>query len=68
MTSAVIHPRSDPFLTQKKNVLNWILRETGTLPPTFVAGRLGEITVSGTEVLLGPPVRFNAANIADFDF
>jgi ABC-type sugar transport system substrate-binding protein len=45
-----------------------LLHERGTLPPTFEAGRLGEITVRGTEVLLGPPVRFNADNIAEFDF
>jgi ABC-type sugar transport system substrate-binding protein len=45
-----------------------LLRDTGELPPTFPAGRLGEISVTDTEVLLGPPVRFHEGNIADFDF
>lgn len=45
-----------------------LLRDTGTLPRTFTAGRLGEIRVNGTEVLLGSPVRFHKDNIADFDF
>jgi rhamnose transport system substrate-binding protein len=45
-----------------------LLRDTGALPPTFEAGRLGEISVTGTEVLLGPPVRFHKDNIAEFDF
>jgi ABC-type sugar transport system substrate-binding protein len=45
-----------------------LLRDTGTLPPTFPAGRLGKINVTGTEVLLGPPVRFHKDNIAAFDF
>lgn len=45
-----------------------LLRDTGTLPPTFAAGRLGEVNVTDTEVLLGPPVRFHKNNIADFDF
>ena len=45
-----------------------VLRDTGTLPPTFEAGRLGHVTVSGTEVLLGAPVRFHKDNVAHFDF
>lgn len=45
-----------------------LLQEQDTLPGTINAGRLGEITVSGTEILLGAPTRFTADNIADFDF
>ncbi len=44
------------------------LARDGKLPDTFKAGRLGDIKVSGTEVLLGPPTRFDKANIDDFDF
>jgi ABC-type sugar transport system substrate-binding protein len=32
------------------------------------AGRLGKITVKNREVLLGKPMRFNRANIDEFDF
>ena len=36
---------------------------------TFTAGELGEYTVGADGVVvLGPPTRFNADNIADFDF
>jgi ABC-type sugar transport system substrate-binding protein len=35
---------------------------------TIDAGRLGAINVVGDEVLLGPPMVFDAENIADFDF
>jgi rhamnose transport system substrate-binding protein len=45
-----------------------LLRSQGQLPPTFQAGRLGPISVTGSEVLLGPPLRFHKGNIADFDF
>lgn len=45
-----------------------LLKEKGTLPAEFEAGRLGTIQVKGKEVLLGPPTRFTAENIADFDF
>lgn len=34
----------------------------------FDAGRLGDVQVSGTEVLLGDPMRFTAENIRDYDF
>ncbi|MCU0513930.1 MAG: substrate-binding domain-containing protein [Anaerolineae bacterium] len=44
----------------------------GTLVPgatTVAAGRLGDLQiVNGSEVLLGAPFIFNAANINDFDF
>lgn len=44
---------------------------TGAEGDTFTAGRLGEYTVvaaadGGTEVLLGPPFRFDPENIADW--
>jgi ABC-type sugar transport system substrate-binding protein len=45
-----------------------MLTEKEKLPETFKAGRLGEIKVSGTEVLLGPPTRFTRENIRKFDF
>ena len=32
------------------------------------AGRLGTITVRGSEIILGPPLLFNKANIDQFDF
>ena len=35
---------------------------------TFTAGDLGEFTAEDGEVLLGEPFRYNADNIADFDF
>lgn len=43
----------------------------GTLKPgttSIKAGRLGTRTVSGDQVLLGPPMRFTKANIDKFDF
>ena len=45
-----------------------LLNERGSLPPTFKAGRLGDIHTSGTEVLLGPPLRFDRSNIDKYDF
>ncbi|MDR1446960.1 MAG: rhamnose ABC transporter substrate-binding protein, partial [Treponema sp.] len=44
---------------------------TGKQGETFSAGRLGEYTISqapdgGTEVLLGPPFKFDKANISDW--
>jgi rhamnose transport system substrate-binding protein len=39
-----------------------------TLPSTIQAGRLKDIQVSGTEVLLGPPIRFDKSNIDKYDF
>jgi rhamnose transport system substrate-binding protein len=44
---------------------------TGAEGDTFTAGRLGEYTITaaadgGTEVLLGPPFRFDPENIADW--
>jgi len=44
------------------------LAEDGKLPDEFVAGRLGKVRLSGTHILLGPPMRFTKDNIAKFDF
>jgi len=44
---------------------------TGELAPgaeTFNAGRLGQVQVNGTEVVLGDPIIFSADNIDNFDF
>jgi ABC-type sugar transport system substrate-binding protein len=42
---------------------------TKTLPQgTIQAGRLGEIQVVGDQVLLGPPIVFDASNIDQYDF
>ena len=41
---------------------------TGKLGDKIKAGRLGDLQVSGTEVLLGPPTRFDKNNIAKFNF
>ncbi|WP_127573852.1 rhamnose ABC transporter substrate-binding protein [Georgenia faecalis] len=42
---------------------------TGAEGDTFTAGELGEYTVGADGVIvLGPPTRFNAENIDDFDF
>lgn len=38
------------------------------LPEKLKAGLLGDIQVSGTEVLLGPPIRFDKENIDQFAF
>jgi rhamnose transport system substrate-binding protein len=35
---------------------------------TFLAGRLGQIEIRGSEVILGKPVIFNKGNIDQFDF
>lgn len=35
---------------------------------TLQAGRLGDVMVSGTEVLLGPPLRFDKGNIDKYNF
>jgi rhamnose transport system permease protein len=43
----------------------------GTLPAgaaTLQAGRLGRIEIRGSEIILGPPLRFTKANIDQFDF
>jgi ABC-type sugar transport system substrate-binding protein len=34
----------------------------------FPAGRLGDKTVAGDQIMLGPPMRFTKENIAQFDF
>ena len=46
------------------------LERKGQMPAEgkFKAGRLGEISVKGGEVLLGEPMRFNKENIDQFDF
>lgn len=42
---------------------------TGEQGQTFEAGRLGSYEIGeGSEVVLGPPTRFNAGNIDEFDF
>jgi rhamnose transport system permease protein len=44
---------------------------TGTLKPgakTFTAGRLGELTLAGDNLLLGQPFMFTKKNIDQFDF
>jgi rhamnose transport system substrate-binding protein len=42
---------------------------TGAEGDTFEAGKLGEITVGeGGVAIVGPPTRFNADNIDDYDF
>jgi rhamnose transport system substrate-binding protein len=44
-------------------------RITGAEGEKFEAGRLGEYTIGANgEIVLGPPTRFNADNIDDFDF
>jgi rhamnose transport system substrate-binding protein len=44
-------------------------RITGEEGETFEAGRLGDYEIGADgEILLGPPTRFNADNIDDFDF
>jgi rhamnose transport system permease protein len=35
---------------------------------TFAAGRLGKIDVRDSQIILGPPLLFNKANIDRFDF
>ena len=42
----------------------------GTLPEKISAGRLGELTVDNAAkmVVMGPPLRFHAENIDEFDF
>jgi len=43
----------------------------GTLKPgatEFEAGRLGKVKVEGDQVLLGPPMKFTAENIDQYDF
>jgi len=46
------------------------LERKGQMPAEgkFTAGRLGEISVRGGEVLLGEPIRFHKENIDKFDF
>ena len=44
---------------------------TGAVGDKFKAGRLGDYTITkapdgGTEVLLGPPFKFDTKNIADW--
>ena len=42
---------------------------TGAVGDTFTAGEMGERTVEeGGVVIVGPPTRFNAENIDDYDF
>jgi rhamnose transport system substrate-binding protein len=35
---------------------------------SFQAGHLGTVEIAGSEILLGPPLIFDAANIDDYDF
>lgn len=39
-----------------------------SLSDTFEAGRIGDVVVSGTQVLLGEPMKFNKENIDQFNF
>lgn len=39
-----------------------------SLSDTFTAGRIGDVVVSGTQVLLGEPMKFNRDNIDQFNF
>lgn len=39
-----------------------------SLSDTFSAGRLGDVQVSGTQVLLGEPLKFTSENIDQFNF
>jgi rhamnose transport system substrate-binding protein len=44
---------------------------SGALPPgaqSMQAGRLGEVQIRGSEIILGPPLQFTKANIDRFDF
>ena len=44
---------------------------SGTLKPgaqTMQGGRLGTIQIRGSEIILGPPLKFTKANIDQFDF
>jgi rhamnose ABC transporter rhamnose-binding protein len=45
-----------------------MLTENEKLPEKIKAGRLGEIEVKGTQVLLGPPMQFTKENVGKFDF
>jgi rhamnose transport system permease protein len=43
----------------------------GALTPgavSFTAGRLGAVQIQGSEIILGPPLKFTKANIDHFDF
>ncbi len=43
----------------------------GTLAPgaqSMSAGRLGQVQIRGSEIILGPPLKFTKANIDQFDF
>lgn len=42
--------------------------EKAELGEKLSAGRLGDVQVSGTQVLLGPPMRFDKSNVGKFDF
>jgi rhamnose transport system substrate-binding protein len=44
------------------------LVDNGKLPEPFDAGRLGNIKIQGTQILLGPPIRFTKENVSQFDF
>ena len=44
------------------------LANDGKLTATMTAGRLGDVVVSGSQVLLGKPMNFNKENIGKFDF
>ena len=36
--------------------------------PSVEAGRLGVVQIRGSEIILGPPLKFTKANIDQFDF
>jgi rhamnose transport system substrate-binding protein len=45
-----------------------LLAEGNLEGESIQAGRLGEIEIRGTEVLLGDPIVFDKDNIDDYDF
>jgi rhamnose transport system substrate-binding protein len=45
-----------------------MLADGKDLGTSFTAGRLGDIQVSGTQILLGNPLRFTKENISQFKF
>lgn len=45
-----------------------LLKVSGKLPKQFKAGRLGDVSVEGSMVIMGEPIRFNKGNIDDYDF
>ena len=40
----------------------------GSGAPSMPGGRLGTLQIRGSEIILGPPLKFTKANINQFDF